>query len=269
MIESDSNSNTTKLDYPEDLLNPWEIRAHFRVLGPYLDEIMTPVPKFAFVRLGWIIEANAMSIKHNQMVFQITALIQKFLLAQGIQNAHEHVFSDTRVNLSDDPTAQGRNEKRPDIQVFTQPIIGDLGTVPQELVPVLIIEVMLDATELQDLTDKKILYREKGVKYYWALLKADTPAKGLESSFCYILRGGKYYDQIASFQETGILMTPDCFNLHLKAEEIWYNDPSLNITNKWHAVEQQAEQEKHRADQEKHRAEKLQKELDELKRKKN
>lgn len=265
MVEIKSAQESTESNKARSILLPWELRAGFQVLREYCDEITTPVPFLAFVRKGWIIQASSMSKKHQTIQFQVTQLIKTWLLTHGITTPGDYVFTSFRLNVSPESAPKLRNEKLPDILVIPNPIKEDIGVIPQDHTPILIIEILSDSTEVNDLTEKKVKYSQKQVKYYWILAKADTPAEGLERSYFYELKGNKYVDISWEFQEKGVLIAKDCFGLEISAEDIWYKDDDRDVLLQLKKKEQQMNREKSRADQEKARADRLQKELDKRK----
>ena len=233
----------------QNILTPTEIHAGFIVLGKYISDTDTPVPRFCFIRHGYIIRGETdMSTKHNHMITQLNILIQKHIYANGVKHAPDYIFDNNRLNTAPSPEPENRDETLPDLAVYLEQIEGDWGTIPAGKIPILVIEVLSPSTGVNDITEKRTKYRDMGVKHYWIIKKADDQNDGLEESLFFVLRGGKYYDISPDFQESGRLVCSDLYDLHILAEDVWYKKDSKNAISRWHDAELRAEQEKARAD---------------------
>ena len=211
---------------PADLLSPEERAAGFRFIGPYIDEKITPVPEHAYVRRHWIVSTEGfdMTKVHNALLFQLTYLIERFLLAQGVEDAADHFIAGTRLNS--DQTGETRDEDLPDIVVLDQAAPGDFGSLPMGVIPVLAIEVMSESTQDNDLNRKRVRYRNLGILHYWVIAKSSDPSDGLERSRFFTLRGKGYVSRDAEFQEAWKLTCPDLWGLELDPEDVWVRDPA-------------------------------------------
>jgi hypothetical protein len=116
------------------------------------------------------------------------------------------------------------------------------------MITILVIEIFSESTIAIDLNEKKEKYRKSGVKHYWALKKSFDPQDGLENSFFFTLRGKKYFDRTAEFQESGILKCEDLHGLAINSADIWFSDNEKDMVFRLHQIEKIAEQEKQRAD---------------------
>jgi Uma2 family endonuclease len=232
------------------ILTPQEIHAGFSIVGKYINDVNTPVPNFCFIRHGYIIQGETdLSTKHNHMIEQLSTLIQKHLYSKGIEHARNYIFINNRLNTSELSEPEYRDETMPDIAVYSEPINDDLGSIPTGQIPMLILEILSPSTGLNDVTEKKTKYRDIGVKHYWVIKKSEDPNEGLEQSFFYILRGKKYYEISPDFQESGVLICEDLYNMEIMPEDVWFKNDSKNTVLRWHKAELRANQEKARADE--------------------
>lgn len=231
------------------ILSYEERKAGFRIIRQYLDEESTPVPEQCFVRRGFIIQrAIDMSTKHNYIQTQLVSLIAKHLVSKDVKDAAKRIFIGNRINMSKYSAAKKRDETMPDIAVFSEPISGDMGVLPQDKIPILVIEILSESTASIDIFSKRVKYRERGVKHYWILYKSEDPSEGLEKSQFLKLQGRKYIDITARVQETGVLMCSELYDLKIDASDIWFSDDEKHYSVRWQKLEAQAEQEKQRAD---------------------
>ena len=239
----------------QNILVPIEINSGFVVVGRYVNDYDTPVPNFCFIRHGYIIQGETkMSTKHNHMIIQLNNLIQKHLYSNGVEHAHNYIFSTNRLNTNTSSEAVNREETLPDLAIYLDPIKGDKGSIPTGQIPILVIEVLSRSTALNDITEKRTKYRDMGVKNYWVIVKSEDRNEGLEQSLFFVLKGVKYFEISPDFQESGILLCSDLYDLHISAEDVWYKEDSKNSIFRWYDAELRADQEKDRADQEKDRA---------------
>ena len=249
----------------QDILTQMEIHAGFVVVGKYISDTNTPVPDFCFIRHGYIIQGETdLSTKHNHMITQLNILIQKHLYDHNVVNASDYIFDNNRLNTATSSEPENLDETLPDLAVFSEPIEGDMGSIPTGQIPILVIEVISPSTGLNDITEKRAKYRDMGVKNYWIIKKSEDRNDGLEQSLFFVLKAGKYFEISPDFQESGILVCSDLYDLHILAEDLWYNEKSKDVSFRWHEAEARAEQEKARAEQEKARADRLEKRIKQL-----
>jgi Uma2 family endonuclease len=240
---------------PEDLLDEEEKTTGYRILSCYIDEETTPVPEHAFVRQWWIIQEPVdVSNFHDQMMENLRFIIACHLKAQQEQQAYRRIHRDFRLNTN--LTSRERDETLPDLAVYEQPLMEDLGSIPTGTVPLLIIEILSDSTKTKDQTTKKQKYLQLGVPYYWIITKGENAQEGMQGSIFYKLEEDQYVDQSRQFQEKEQLSCPLLADLVINADDVWNKDPA-----------QQFDEERRQKEEQKIRADKLEKELAVLKKK--
>ncbi len=249
---------------PAELLSQTERQAGFTVLGPYIDEDMTPVPEYAFVRYWWIIgRPRGLSTMHSRMKTQLQLLIGRHRMLHPNHLADFREYIDLR--LDSNPNGRARDDVQPDVAVYQKPIEGIVGSAPRGAIPIIAIEILSESTAKKDLGTKRAKYQRLGVPHYWILEQTENPQEGLRKSIFLELEHGAYKDISDQFIMRGRLQCNLLVGLDLDPRDIWTFESDRLVETQWVQETLRAERERQRAEKEQHRAEALEKELEKIK----
>ncbi|HMF33645.1 MAG TPA: Uma2 family endonuclease [Candidatus Lokiarchaeia archaeon] len=249
---------------PADLLTESEQAAGCVILGPYIDEEITPVPEDAFVRYWWIIRRPlGLSTLHSNMKTQLKLLIGRHLASESTLDSSLRVYLDLRLNTN--PQGRARDDVFPDVAVYPAPMPGVVGSAPSGDVPLLVIEILSEATETKDKGIKRNKYQRLGVLHYWVLAQSEDPTEGLGGSSFLELQEGSYVDVSEDFRAAGHLRCDAIAALDLDPADVWVLESERSVERQWLREAQRADAERERANTERERANALAKELRVLK----